>query len=111
MAWSRDGTAPLAFAGHSPWPVPIFGTEIQLANIAIPGRRRSPFSPVDKTSLYLGTQYVLKTTDGGLHWAQISPDLTGSKAPPALQGVVAPSGNPSAGIQLTMPLPAGRTLA
>ena len=36
------------------------------------------FSPVDKTSLYLGTQYLMKTTDGGLHWAQISPDLTGS---------------------------------
>ena len=36
------------------------------------------FSQADKTSLYLGTQYVMKTSDGGLHWQQISPDLTGA---------------------------------
>jgi photosystem II stability/assembly factor-like uncharacterized protein len=36
------------------------------------------FSPADHTSLYLGTQYVMKTLDGGLHWRQISPDLTGT---------------------------------
>ena len=38
------------------------------------GKYRDPwtpvlvFSPVDKRSLYLGTQYVMKTVDGGLHW-------------------------------------------
>ena len=31
----------------------------------------------------MGTQYVMKTTDGGLHWQQISPDLTGGKPQPA----------------------------
>jgi hypothetical protein len=36
------------------------------------------FSPADSTTLYLGTQYVMKTTDGGLHWETISPDLTGA---------------------------------
>lgn len=36
------------------------------------------FSPVDKKTLYLGTQYVMTTTDGGLHWQRISPDLTGA---------------------------------
>lgn len=36
------------------------------------------FSPADKKSLYLGTQYVMKTVDGGLHWETISPDLTGA---------------------------------
>jgi hypothetical protein len=35
-------------------------------------------SPVEENALYLGTQYVMKTTDGGLHWKQISPDLTGA---------------------------------
>ncbi len=35
-------------------------------------------SPVDPTTLYLGTQYVMKTVDGGLHWETISPDLTGA---------------------------------
>ncbi|MGA9669593.1 MAG: hypothetical protein WBQ94_10310 [Terracidiphilus sp.] len=81
----------------SPWPVPIFGTEIQLRKYRDPWTPPLVFSPVDKTSLYLGTQYVLKTADGGLHWTQISPDLTGSKAPPASAKVVAPPGNPSAG--------------
>jgi photosystem II stability/assembly factor-like uncharacterized protein len=35
-------------------------------------------SPTDPTVLYLGTQYVMKTIDGGLHWETISPDLTGA---------------------------------
>jgi hypothetical protein len=35
-------------------------------------------SPVDHKTLYLGTQYVMKTADGGLHWVAISPDLTGA---------------------------------
>ncbi len=39
------------------------------------------FSPVDKKTLYLGTQYLMKTTDGGLHWQKISPDLTGAVTP------------------------------
>ena len=33
------------------------------------------FSPLDPRSLYLGTQYVMKTTDGGQSWQAISPDL------------------------------------
>ena len=40
------------------------------------------FSPADTTTLYLGTQYVMKTVDGGLHWETISPDLTGSTQAP-----------------------------
>jgi photosystem II stability/assembly factor-like uncharacterized protein len=39
------------------------------------------FSKADKHALYLGTQYVMKTTDGGLHWTKISPDLTGEVTP------------------------------
>ncbi|HEX8800586.1 MAG TPA: hypothetical protein VF772_18340, partial [Terriglobales bacterium] len=35
------------------------------------------FSPQDASTLYLGTQFVLKTTDGGRCWLEISPDLTG----------------------------------
>ena len=35
------------------------------------------FSPQDASVLYLGTQFVLKTSDGGLSWQEISPDLTG----------------------------------
>ena len=35
------------------------------------------FSPQDASTLYLGMQFVLKTTDGGQSWQEISPDLTG----------------------------------
>jgi photosystem II stability/assembly factor-like uncharacterized protein len=62
----------------SPSPLPVFGTEINQRKYRDPWTPPLEFSPADKTSLYLGTQYVLKTTDGGLHWSQISPDLTGS---------------------------------
>jgi photosystem II stability/assembly factor-like uncharacterized protein len=35
------------------------------------------FSPPDPHTLYLGTQFLLKTSDGGNSWNEISPDLTG----------------------------------
>jgi len=35
------------------------------------------FSPQDTATLYFGTQFVLKTSDGGFSWQEISPDLTG----------------------------------
>ena len=35
------------------------------------------FSPQTPSVLYLGTQFVLKTGDGGMSWQEISPDLTG----------------------------------
>ena len=34
------------------------------------------FAPHDPSVLYLGTQFVLKTTDQGVTWHEISPDLT-----------------------------------
>ncbi len=46
------------------------------------------FSPVERNALYLGTQYVMKTVDGGLHWQTISPDLTGQQQPPPKTGPV-----------------------
>ncbi len=76
----------------TPWPVQVFGTELSLRKYRDPWTPPLMFSPVDKTSLYLGAQYVLKTTDGGLHWAQISPDLTGSKAPAVGANAVAGGG-------------------
>ncbi|MEQ9591592.1 MAG: hypothetical protein RLN86_03285, partial [Cyclobacteriaceae bacterium] len=32
--------------------------------------------PIDKTTLYIGSQYLLKSTDKGASWEKISPDLT-----------------------------------
>lgn len=34
------------------------------------------FDRLDPRRLYLGAQGILQTTDGGLHWKEISPDLT-----------------------------------
>jgi photosystem II stability/assembly factor-like uncharacterized protein len=62
----------------TPWPLSSFGAEIFSRKYRDPWTPVLVFSPFDKTSLYLGTQYVMKTTDGGLHWKEISPDLTGA---------------------------------
>lgn len=37
------------------------------------------FSPLDPHVLYLGSQYLLKTTNGGMSWDAISPDLSREK--------------------------------
>jgi photosystem II stability/assembly factor-like uncharacterized protein len=49
------------------------------------------FSPRDPHALYFGSQFVLKTTDGGLTWEEISLDLTskpkeGADAKPSSRG-------------------------
>jgi hypothetical protein len=62
----------------TPWPVSIFGTEINDRKYRDPWTPVLLFSPFDKKTLYLGTQFVMKTADGGLHWQKISPDLTGA---------------------------------
>jgi photosystem II stability/assembly factor-like uncharacterized protein len=74
----------------TPWPVQAFGTEINQRKYRDPWTPVLVFSPADKTSLYLGTQFVMKTTDGGLHWQTISPDLTGAQ-PDAAKAQGAPS--------------------
>ncbi len=63
-----------------PWP---FGNFYQ----SMPERRyrftwTSPlvFDPVDKHTLFYGAQVLLRTTNGGLHWEEASPDLTGAAA-------------------------------
>lgn len=63
----------------TPWPLPAFGTDIAQRKYRDPWTPVLVFSPLDKTSLYLGTQFVMKTRDGGLHWLRISPDLTGAE--------------------------------
>ncbi len=81
----------------TPWPVSVFGTDITQRKYRDPWTPPLVFSPVDKKTLYLGAQVVLKTLDGGAHWTEISPDLTGaqpSKTP--RKEVSAGPGNPSA---------------
>jgi len=58
------------------------------------------FSPQDPKTLYLGTQFVLKTTDEGKSWQTLSPDLTvppsappsGEKSPAGASGHTPESG-------------------
>ncbi|HEX3660549.1 MAG TPA: hypothetical protein VHU89_03920 [Acidobacteriaceae bacterium] len=64
----------------APGPMGGLGSEIDKRRYRATWTPVLVFSPADKTSLYLGTQYVMKTTDGGLHWQTISPDLTGAVA-------------------------------
>ncbi len=62
----------------TPWPASAFDAEINQRKYRDPWTPVLVLSPIDRTTLYLGTQYVMKTVDGGLHWETVSPDLTGS---------------------------------
>jgi photosystem II stability/assembly factor-like uncharacterized protein len=64
----------------TPWPVPTWDTQIAERKYRDPWTPVLVFSPLDHKALYLGTQYVMRTRDGGLHWETISPDLTGVAA-------------------------------
>ena len=66
----------------TPWPALAFGSEINQRKYRDPWTPVLLFSPTDPSLLYLGTQYVMTTADGGLHWQTISPDLTGSTQQP-----------------------------
>ena len=62
----------------SPWPAFAWDAEINQRKYRDPWTPALVLSPADPGKLYLGTQYVMKTDDGGLHWETISPDLTGA---------------------------------
>jgi photosystem II stability/assembly factor-like uncharacterized protein len=62
----------------TPWPASIFDSKINQRKYRAPWSPVLVASPGGSNTLYLGTQYVMKTTDGGLHWQTISADLTGS---------------------------------
>ena len=75
----------------TPWPVSIWNTEIFERKYRDPWTPVLLFSPFDKKSLYLGTQFVMKTMDGGLHWEKVSPDLTGAATKPTEEKQVGPA--------------------
>lgn len=60
----------------SPWPTSEFRSAINQRKYRAPWTPVLVLSPADHKTLYFGTQYVMKTADGGLHWQTISPDLT-----------------------------------
>lgn len=75
----------------SPWPLQSWGTEINGRKYRAPWTPMLVMSPIEKNALFLGTQYVMKTTDGGLHWEKISPDLTGAAASAATEKGATPT--------------------
>ncbi|HEX4628701.1 MAG TPA: hypothetical protein VH137_07920 [Gemmatimonadales bacterium] len=62
----------------SPWPASSFGLPMPERKYRFTWTSPLVFDRVDRHTLYLGAQVVLRTTDGGLHWEAISPDLTGA---------------------------------
>ncbi len=76
----------------APWPYQSFSDEIEARKYRAPWTPVLVQSPAEKGVLYMGTQYVLRTSDGGLHWTQISPDLSGAAEPSAS---VKPQGPPT----------------
>ena len=64
----------------TPWPLFLFDQENNDRKYRAPWTPVLVSSPAEPKTLLLGTQYVMKTTDGGLHWETISPDLTGAWA-------------------------------
>ena len=60
----------------TPWPMPGFGTEISQRKYRNTWTSPLVFSEAQPEALYFGTQFVLRTVDGGTHWTRISPDLT-----------------------------------
>jgi photosystem II stability/assembly factor-like uncharacterized protein len=62
----------------------------QIVTVFVPGTRyrsvnNAPmaFSPEDPHTLYYGTQHMMKTSDAGMTWQEISPDLTEISGQPA----------------------------
>jgi len=62
----------------APSPTNGFSADITQRKYRDPWTPVLVFSPAQANALYLGTQYVMRTFDGGLHWQTISPDLTGA---------------------------------
>ncbi|MDX6405453.1 MAG: hypothetical protein QOH70_2908 [Blastocatellia bacterium] len=67
----------------------------QIATVFAPGAKyrytwETPlvFSPRDPKTMYLGMQYVMKTSDGAQTWQEVSPDLTSKNPTPNDQGVI-----------------------
>jgi photosystem II stability/assembly factor-like uncharacterized protein len=95
----------LVYAGSpSRGVVRIDRTNRQVANVSpsvIPGNIQyhaatNPplgFSPQDGHVFYMGTQFLLETRDGGVHWKEISPDLTERTQVSAQAAAPAPADN------------------
>ncbi len=62
----------------SPWPAASFGLPMPQRQYRFTWTSPLVFDRLNPHLLYLGAQVLLSTTDGGLHWSALSPDLTGA---------------------------------
>jgi len=62
----------------TPWPLGAFGQPISQRKYRFTWTSPLVFDPLDPHTLYYGAQRLLRTRDGGLHWDEVSPDLTGA---------------------------------
>ena len=60
----------------SPWPKNLLNDPASKAKYRLGWTPPIQISPHDPNVMYVGAQMVLKTTDGGMSWNAISPDLT-----------------------------------
>lgn len=58
------------------WPMSIIGHPAKEAKYRWQWTFPLAISPFDHNTVYVGSQYVLRTTNGGQSWERISPDLT-----------------------------------
>jgi len=76
----------------TPWPAPFDSAmSVSTRRYRFPWTAPLAASPLEPGTLYYGAQKLLKTSDGGLHWEAISPDLTGDTRKDPSQSTEAPS--------------------
>jgi photosystem II stability/assembly factor-like uncharacterized protein len=61
-----------------PWLLASFSTPMQKRKYRFTWTSPIGFDPHNSNALYFGSQYLLRTTDGGLIWKEVSPDLSGA---------------------------------
>ena len=61
-----------------PWLLASFRTPMSQRKYRFTWTSPIGFDPHNGNDLYFGSQYLLRTTNGGLNWKEVSPDLTGS---------------------------------
>ncbi len=64
----------------SVWPERTMGANAGEVKLRMNWTFPIAISPFDHNTVYVGSQYVHQTTDGGEHWTTISPDLTTNDA-------------------------------
>lgn len=62
----------------SPLPMQAFGSDISQRKLRATWTSPIVISPRDPKTVYFGAQYLLRSTDHGMSWRKISPDLTGA---------------------------------